>query len=530
MSGDNSTNAWSAAAFRGHRPRHVGDLSVETHGIAPIPEDQRYGWPARLFTVWFAPQVNMTGLFSGVLPIMMGLGLRLGLLAMAIGTVLGTLLVAYLSTWGPRTGAGQLPNSRMAFGGGVVLPGALQWLSSIAWDALAALFGAEALAVLLGIPFWTAALIVLGAQGVVGFFGYEWIHRLQAVMTVVLFTTFVVFAVRLVGGHQIAADATVTGADLTGAFVLEVTIAFSLAVSWVGYAADFSRYLPSNSKSTRVFGWTFAGIVLGLFFIEGIGIAAGDAVAEHTAEGVQSVMGGGLLGGLALLIIALSSIGAGVMTQYSGSLALQTIGVRVRRPLSAVVVTLVAFALTLWLNAANTATRFQDAVLIVSYWIPAFVAVTVLDWLIRTRGRSTINPAEEPTDRLDSLCALIVFVIAYAAAIPFMYTSLIKGPIATAWRGGDIAYFVDLLVAASLYGGYRLLRMRRSARLTTDHGPRTTDYGQPRIQFTSTPARLGLTPGTGSRPSPVGASGSSTGTALPSATQPWRGLTDVEKL
>ena len=59
----------------------------------------------------------------------------------------------------------------MAFGGGVVLPAALQWLSSIAWDALVALFGGEALAVLLGIPFWAAVLIVLALQGAVGFFG-----------------------------------------------------------------------------------------------------------------------------------------------------------------------------------------------------------------------------------------------------------------------------------------------------------------------------------------------------------------------
>jgi NCS1 family nucleobase:cation symporter-1 len=138
-----SSSAWTAAAFSGHGPRRAGDLSVETHGIAPIPEDQRYGTPARLFTVWFAPQVNLTGLFSGVLPIVLGLGFWLGLLAMAIGSVLGALLVAYLSTWGPRTGAGQMPNSRMAFGAGVVLPGILQWLSSIAWDAMAALFGAQ---------------------------------------------------------------------------------------------------------------------------------------------------------------------------------------------------------------------------------------------------------------------------------------------------------------------------------------------------------------------------------------------------
>ena len=126
-----------------------------------------------------------------------------------------------------------------------------------------------------------------------------------------------------------------------------------------------------------------------------------------------------------------------------------------------------AFALILWLQAGDRATRFQDALLPVSYWIPAFVAVVVIDWLIRTRGRTTINPAEEPTDRLDALAALIAFVLAYAAAIPFMNTSLIEGPIAKAWHGADIAYLVNLLVAAVLYGGYRLLRMQRTIRRPT---------------------------------------------------------------
>ena len=101
---------------------------------------------------------------------------------------------------------------------------------------------------------------MLGVQGVVGFFGYELIHRLQAVLTVVLFVTFVVFTVKLVGGHEVIAPASVFGADLVGVFVLEVTIAFSLAVSWATYAADFSRYLPANSSRAKVFGFTFAGL------------------------------------------------------------------------------------------------------------------------------------------------------------------------------------------------------------------------------------------------------------------------------
>jgi NCS1 family nucleobase:cation symporter-1 len=460
--------ALNAPSFTGRTPSGAGDFSVETHGIAPVRETQRYGSPRRLFSVWFAPQVNMTGVFTGALAITLGLGFWLGMLAMVIGTVLGSLLVGYLSTWGPRTGTAQLPASRMAFGGAVKLPAALQWLSSIAWDALVGLFGGEALAVLLGIPFWSAVLIVLGVQGVVGFFGYEVIHRMEAVLTVVLFLTFVVFAVKLVGGHDVVTPPTVHGADLAGAFVLEVTIALSLSVSWASYASDFSRYLPTDSSRARVFGYTFAGIVLAYVFVQAIGIAAGELVSEQTAEGVRSVMGGGVLGGLALLVIALASVGSGVMNDYSGSLALQTLGVRVRRPLSSVVVTVLAFGLILWLHGADTAARFQNVLLVISYWIPAFVAVVAVDWRIRSRGRATVDPNVELTARPDAVAALVAFVVAYAAAIPFMDTSIYQGPIAVAWHGADIAYFVNFLVALVIYGGYRFVRLRRGQSLPSN--------------------------------------------------------------
>ena len=453
----------TAAVFTGNRPTAAGDLSVETHGIAPIPEADRYGRPGRMFTVWFAPQVTMTGVFTGTLAIVLGLGFWLGLLAMTIGTVLGSLVVAYLCTWGPRTGTAQLPNSRMAFGPAVVLPAALQWVSSIAWDGLVGLFGGEALARLLGIPFWAAVLIVLALQGAVGFFGYELIHRVQAVLTVVLFATFLVLAVKLVGGHPMVTPPTVQGADLAGAFVLEVTIALSLAISWASYASDFSRYLPAQSSSVKVFCYSFAGIVTAYLFVQGIGIAGADLLADHTAEGVHAVMGGGVLGAVALLAIALASIGSSAMNDYSGSLALQTLGVRVRRPLSAVVVTVLAFALIMWLHANDTATRFTDVLLLVGYWIPAFVAIVVIDWLLRVDGRRTITPAAEPTAGADAVAAVVVFVAAYVAAIPFMNTSLIQGAVARAWHGADTAYFVNFLVAVLLYGGWRVIRRRRKA-------------------------------------------------------------------
>jgi nucleobase:cation symporter-1, NCS1 family len=85
----------------------------------------------------------------------------------------------------------------------------------------------------------------------------------------------------------------------------------------------------------------------------------------------------------------------------------------------------------------------------------------VIDWLLRARGRVTVNPAEERTERADAIAALVVFIVAYGASIPFMHTSLIEGSIAKAWHGADVAYFVNFFVAALLYGAYRLTRRRQ---------------------------------------------------------------------
>lgn len=403
----------------------------------------------------------MTVVFTGTLAVVLGLGFWLGLLAIVIGTVIGSLAVGYLSTWGPRTGTAQLPNARMAFGGGVAVVAVIQWISSIAWDGLVGLFGGEALAELLGFPFWLAVLIVLAVQGVVGMFGYEVIHRVQAVMTVILGVVFAVFAVKLIGGHQVTAPPTAHGADLTGAFILEVTIALSLAISWASYASDYSRYLPVSTPRKAVFGYTFGGLALAYIAVQALGAAAAGVLTDQTARGVQTIMGGGALGAVALIAIVLGSVASNAMNDYSGSLALQTVGVKVRRPLSAIVVATMAFAVIMWLHSGDATARyshFQGVLLFVSYWVPAFVAIVAVDWRHRSSGRKVtapINPAAETTSRSDAIAALVAFFVAFAAAVPFMHTSLIVGSVANALHGADLAYFVNFVVAFVGYGGYR---------------------------------------------------------------------------
>ncbi|MGI9126103.1 MAG: cytosine permease, partial [Mycobacterium sp.] len=119
--------------------------------------------------------------------------------------------------------------------------------------------------------------------------------------------------------------------------------------------------------------------------------------------------------------------------------------------------------LIMWLHAGDLAARFQSVLLFVSYWIPAFVAITAIDWRYRSAGRPVVNPAEENTTRSDAVAALVSFVVAFAAALPFMHTDLFVGALAARLHGADIAYFVNFLVAAGIYGSYRVATRRRPA-------------------------------------------------------------------
>ncbi|MGQ4378181.1 cytosine permease [Streptomyces sp. SAS_267] len=448
------------AVFDGRMPAAPGDLRVEGHGIEPVPESNRYGGAGRLFTVWFAPNLTMTGVFTGTIGIALGLDFGTALAAVVLGTVFGALPTAYLSTWGGLTGTGQLPLAQLAFGRAVVLPGMLQWLSSVAWDALIGLFGGDALARLCGWPFWLGVLVMMAAQGALGVLGYEAVHRLQIVMTFVLAVAFAAIAWRMLDGVHPATTGSATGADRAGAFVLTSTIALSLSLSWAPYAGDFSRYLPRSTSRPRMFWCTLLGLVASFVGVQVLGLWGASVLTDQTAAGVDALLGGGAAGAFGLLAVALAAVCSNAMNDYSGSLALQTLGVRIPRPLAAALAAALGFPLVLWMHAADTTARFQNVLLFVGYWIPGFVAMVVVDWIARgrERGDAPVDVAAEMSRPRSAWPSLVAFVAAFGAAVPFMDTGLYVGPVADALHGADLSYYVAFLVALALYAPLRLRR------------------------------------------------------------------------
>ena len=92
-------------------PTREGDLSVESHGMEPIPESARYGSVGRVFTVWFTPNLVPAAFFIGTLVTLdfLKLGFVTSILAIVVGNVRRLPFVALLSTMGPKLGLAQMP-------------------------------------------------------------------------------------------------------------------------------------------------------------------------------------------------------------------------------------------------------------------------------------------------------------------------------------------------------------------------------------------------------------------------------------
>jgi len=448
----------------GEMPSREGDFTVEGHGMEPIPEGARYGSVGRVFTVWFTPNLVPAAFFIGTLVTLefLKLGFWTSILAIIVGNLIGAIFVGLLSTMGPKLGLAQLPAARLPFGKSIVVPGMLNWLSTIGWDGINNVFGAIALTILIsGLPFWAALLIIVVCQAALGIIGYEAIHTFEKWMAYVLGAMFVVLTISIVGQADIGGADGFSGLDLVGAFIAYVAIVASFVLAWTLYASDYSRYLPSDTDSGKVFWYTLAGLCLASGWLEILGLlVATQATGGESSDTIYSVLGGSgsIIAALAMVAIFVGTIAVNAMNDYTGSLSLQAAGVRVKRVFSAAAVAVLGYLFTLFLqNNGEFSANFYNFLLFISYWISPFVGVVLADWWLRGRradASSIVNFSALPSGAV----ALVALVVGFAVSIPFQNSGLgydWGGPfnwVTANWlHGADLAYYVGGLVAFLIY-------------------------------------------------------------------------------
>jgi NCS1 family nucleobase:cation symporter-1 len=435
-------------------PQGEGDLSIEGRGIEPIPDDARYGSLNRVFTVWFTPNLVPAAFFVGTLAAadFIGLGWWAGLAAIVVGNVIGAALVGVMAAMGPSSGMAQIPASRLPFGKSIVVPAAINWLSTIAWDAINAFFGAFAISVVTGdaVPFPVGLAIVVICQAALSIVGYEAIHTFQRFAAIGLAILFAIVTVAILPKANFAlADGE---AASLGSFILMTTIAGSFNLAWALYASDYTRYLPRDASRSRIFSWTFLGLALSAIWIEALGLAVVGALGSETdtVHQINGLIGGGIVGVLAMIAIFLATVAVNAMNDYTGSLSLLAAGIRVPRPVSAAIVAALSFAATLYLYYNNFQTTVENYLLVITYWIGPWAAIVLVDWYGR-KGRINSSKAADFSLLPSGRNAIVALVVGFLVSVPFMNQTLYFGPFAEALGGADIAYFVGFLVAGVLY-------------------------------------------------------------------------------
>src|SRR5438270_3223783 len=153
--------------------------AIEPGGIEYIPDRERHGTPLQLFWTWMSPNMEFATVYVGALPIILfGGGFWLTMLGCIIGTALGSITHAILSTMGPRFGVPQMVEGRAAFGFlGNFLPAGLSWLTaSFGWFIVNSVSGTFALVTLASVlnknwvlSFGVAFAVVVVVQVIVAF-------------------------------------------------------------------------------------------------------------------------------------------------------------------------------------------------------------------------------------------------------------------------------------------------------------------------------------------------------------------------
>jgi NCS1 family nucleobase:cation symporter-1 len=441
---------------------------VETHGIDYIPETERHGRARELFAVWAAPNVGYLALVVGGTLILMGLSLWQALAVIVVGNLF-SVLTGIAAASGPASGTPSEVITRAMFGirGNRVNILVTSWFISVCYLALnwaAASYTAFRLAERFGIEVNLAVkiLLILAIAAItlaVSVYGHATIVRLYQPLALVLTAVFVVMAVFVLGranwGYQPAEP--LHGVGLWAAVAAGLAIVASAPLSYTN-SADFARYLPSNTSAVAVAGWTTLGAFVPSVLTTGLGALAATALNMADPEtALEGVLPSWFVP-VFLVAVIVGTMANNAMTAYSSGLALQAVGLRLRRSRSVLLDGTVGAAMTMY---ALLVSNFLDTVSNMMQLVVTVMGPTMAVYVADVLWRRNVYDGPGLTDQTSAgpywytagvnWAGAIAVLVGIGVSLLCVATEVYTGPIAKAIGGVDLSLPVGLLVPAVLY-------------------------------------------------------------------------------
>jgi NCS1 family nucleobase:cation symporter-1 len=430
--------------------------AVEPGGAGFIPLNERHGRPLQLFWTWMSPNLEFATIFVGVISVLyFQQTFGQAVAAIVLGTALGSATHGVLSARGPSMGVPQMILSRIGFGyRGNILPAGLNAVvAGIGWFAVNSVSGALALATLTGMPDLLCLVIVVILQVAIAFFGHNLVQAFERYAFPVLAVIFLITSIITLSKAAPSSVAAQTGG--LGGFLLTVGAAVGYAAGGHPYATDYTRYLPENTSKVATGLWAGLGVFVSCTFLEIVGAAS----ATIAAPGIDNPTAAftshlpSVMANLTLLAIALGAISANAINIYSGSMSFLALGInlpsRQRRAIVSGVFGVLGFFLA-WSGLSDAGHKYENFLLVISYWIGPWLAVYFADWYLRRGKRVDGFLYDRTHNPVSGAVAMAVGMI--ISIWLFSNQSEYVGVVPKQWPSfGDITFEVGFVIAGVLY-------------------------------------------------------------------------------
>jgi NCS1 family nucleobase:cation symporter-1 len=440
-----------------------GIAGVESRSIDYIPLTERHGKAWQQGPFWMTGGTVLPSVLIGFIGPSLGLGLSWTLLAVVGGMAFGTLFMALHANQGPRLGLPQMIQSRAQFGArGAMFPMLMAVFIYIGYNVFQFILSGEAISVVLpGGKVWYVVFSIIAL--VIAIIGHDLLHTFQRWSSYFIIVVFAVLTIVVIvhypmhGAHPVA-----TGWSFK-VFLVQFAAAGGYQISYAIYVSDYTRYLPENTSSRKLIGWTFLGAMVGAGWMGCLGALLASYIKEPDAISALHQVGNYLFPGFGVIVVLgtlPAMIGTSGVNAYGAMLTGATIvdGIRHVRPTVRVrvtgllVVSVIGTVLSL-IMPANYLGSFNTFLGIMVYLLVPWTAVNLMDFYVVRRGRYSISDIVNPRGAYGqwSWQGLTAYFAGFIAMIPFFSLSFYVGPVTKALGGADFSFVVGLIVSGALY-------------------------------------------------------------------------------
>ncbi|KKY24136.1 putative cytosine permease [Phaeomoniella chlamydospora] len=467
-----------------------GDGLVETQGVDRIPEEAKQP-PSILnaLLMWFSVTMHVGTVPLGYLgPEVFGLSFSASMSAVTIGICLGALLPAYTGLLGPKLGMRQIATSRYSFGFwgaklcsvlNVVVGGGFAVVNVVVVGQILSAVSDFKMSIVVG-------CIIIGVISYFfSIFGFRLIHTYEKYSWMVAFVLFIVLYAQTGKHVDSSVSSYDSGIEGVGDWLSFMAIQFSSASGWCSIAADYYCNYPKTTSKAKIFGLTWAGLVIPTLFTTWLGVVLGNATftAEYQPYYDAYYNGDHGFGGLLLaawrpegwakfaLVISIFTVcGNNIAVFYSSGLSLQLLGHYFHAIprfiwsfLCALVVVILAIA-----GRESLSTIVSNFVSMLGYWAVCFTFILMIEDLwFRRRDGYDLHAWDQPEKLPPGAAAVFTLLAGYCAGgVPGMSQTWYVGPVAAKFGpyGGDVGIYLSFAITVLVYPIARTIEKKYTGR------------------------------------------------------------------